>query len=445
MSRRTRTLSLGLAGLVAVGALAVTAVPATAADRPYAPVDAIVPTLVPLTIEPTSRYTIRASALWCWDDSGVAEDDDVRTSPALVSGFSPRTWLSAGAPSSDAAMTAWIADGDSVHYYGTSAACNAASGVHGDADGAWDLATWSTPPSLLEQYTSDPGDGAIAADGSWWKLRSLENVDGGAAPTYVFQGDRVLGPFTRDAAPERIWYGNLDPINPMKAPNPGSTLWKADSSRLAIADPGLSVLREVCVVDECDVAVDAHWAKDVTVPDGSTVHWRTTVSNTGNVALRDLVVPHDDTSGAEFPATLAVGDTVVLGYTTASLSGATEGYTSPATASANLDDPTLPGAFAPGHSIGERYAAAATAEGRTRALTATDEATARTPVPPVTPEIEEPELPGPETPGTAAPVPTTSLALSGPADSILASAALGAALLALGGVAAFARRHAARR
>ena len=439
-ARSTRTLSLGLVGLlVAGGTSALTT--AAVADDAYAPVAAVVPTLAPITLEPATRYTISKDRMWCWDDTTMAEDDEQRSSAAFVNGFTPRSnAASAGSVGSDANITTWISDGDSIRYFGTSAGCSVSSTVWGDVDGAWDLTSFGTPPELAEQYATDPGDGAVPFDGSWWKRIPLDNVDAGAPGKFIFTGDKVLGPFTADTRPVRVWYGNVPGVNTGITPNPGVRIASADSAYIAVAQPGLSVLREVCIDGLCDPADDAAWGKDVLVPRGSDVRWRTTVSNTGNLTLTGLTVSDDGFAGDDFPTTLAPGASASVVYTQESLVGA---VTSPATASADFADPTRAGAFLPGQSIGERYIAAASALGQSHVLTATDEASARTPDE-IVPEIVDPEIhPIPEekplTEGSGS-VTTADLAATG-GRPLWAGVGAAIAALVLGALALVARRR----
>lgn len=453
MSIRTdlrRALASGAAVALVGGALTLTAgVGGAAAADDYAPVPAVLPTLAGITLEPTGRAELSAYPMWCWEESTMPEDAPERQKPAAQAGFTPRDGTSAGIPGSDASFTAWIADGDSIHYYGTSAACNRASGVHGDLDGAFDLAATASPPRMLEEFAVDPGDGATFFDGSWWRLHDVDNADGGIAPRFVFTGDKVLGPFRADALPIAVWYGNVPGLNTMITPNPGSRLSAADSANVAVAQPGLSVLREVCTYSgqadadaRCDVDDDGAWGKDVTVPDGAAVYWRTTVLNTGNLPLSDIRVDADSYNpGLVFPDSLAVEASVSARGVTASLRDALDGVTSPVKANADFVDPTRLGAFATGQSIGERYRAAAEEAGHDRVLVATDEATARTlEVPaPVVPETVDPEpQPEPELPLTEQPegeIPSAVLALTGgglPVAGIVgATLAVGAGIVAL--------------
>ncbi len=440
-ARRTRTLSLGLVGLlVAGGTSALTT--AAVADDSYAPVAAVVPTLAPITLEPATRYTISKDRMWCWDDTTMAEDDELRGTAALANGFTPRANASSNSNNvgSDPNITTWIVDGDSIHYYGTSAGCSRESGTGDDVEGAWDLTSLGTPPQMAEQYDYDPGDGAVAIDGSWWKRSLMHNADPGSPDKFIFTGDKVLGPYSIENRPVRVWYGNVPGVNEGLTPNPGVRSSSAMSAYIAVAQPGLSVLREVCIDGLCDPADDAAWGKDVLVPRGSDVQWRTTVTNTGNLTLTGLTVSDDGFAGDDFLTTLAPGASASVVYTQESLVGA---VTSPATASADFADPTRAGAFLPGQSIGERYIAAASALGQSHVLTATDEASARTPDE-IVPEIVDPEIhPIPEekplTEGSGS-VTTADLAATG-GRPLWAGVGAAIAALVLGALALVARRR----
>jgi uncharacterized repeat protein (TIGR01451 family) len=97
--------------------------------------------------------------------------------------------------------------------------------------------------------------------------------------------------------------------------------------------PGISILKQVCIVapSKCSASDNSDWASSTEVKSGSTVVWRITVTNTGKVELRDLLVS-DAVAPAcdETIATLAVKASSV---TTCESTHVTEALTNTATVS----------------------------------------------------------------------------------------------------------------
>jgi uncharacterized repeat protein (TIGR01451 family) len=73
--------------------------------------------------------------------------------------------------------------------------------------------------------------------------------------------------------------------------------------------PGISILKQVCIVaaSKCSATDNADWASSTEVKSGSNVIWRITVTNTGKVALKNLMVTDPVAPGcAETIASLKV-------------------------------------------------------------------------------------------------------------------------------------------
>jgi uncharacterized repeat protein (TIGR01451 family) len=83
-------------------------------------------------------------------------------------------------------------------------------------------------------------------------------------------------------------------------------------------NPGMALTKQICVSGvpaDCDPAVSADWVASTTLPAGSTATYRITVTNTGDVALADVVVTDTHPEGNKTIPSIAVGGAFVYTYT----------------------------------------------------------------------------------------------------------------------------------
>ncbi|AGW40644.1 hypothetical protein O159_04470 [Leifsonia xyli subsp. cynodontis DSM 46306] len=121
---------------------------------------------------------------------------------------------------------------------------------------------------------------------------------------------------------------------PVESPNGMDFSGTVTTVILRVVDPGLELVKEVCVAGSeaaCDVADDAVWSSRAVVDAGADVIWRLTATNTGTIALNDVCVAADvltdgiaadnTCAGAAVAATLLPGSSAAIRCTTSSLTG----------------------------------------------------------------------------------------------------------------------------
>lgn len=143
----------------------------------------------------------------------------------------------------------------------------------------------------------------------------------------------------------------------VKSPNGAGSAGTTASITLHVADPKLSLTKEVCTATDpaaCDPADAAVWAPSATIASGSDVVWRLTAKNDGNIALNDVAVAADvldgtsatnDCVGASVVATLAPGVSASIVCKTTDVTGSTA--TNYAKLTSTFTDPSPDGSLAP--------------------------------------------------------------------------------------------------
>ena len=111
----------------------------------------------------------------------------------------------------------------------------------------------------------------------------------------------------------------------------------ADATVTIVADENVTVTitnpldfiekPDVSIVKSVSLSADGPWVDELTVTTGTTVYYRITITNEGNVPLTDVGLS-DDVYGAlvaacDVPSTLAVGESFDCNYSTSAVSGTT--------------------------------------------------------------------------------------------------------------------------
>ncbi|QIK64075.1 hypothetical protein G7068_13365 [Leucobacter viscericola] len=304
--RRRSRLRAGLGGSLAVllgVSLAGAAVPALSAAALSAS-SATVSGATPLTLAPSTEAPLLAVPSDLPTASYTPEDYSVADEPAPLRDCVPNLLGASGDTSMIPSRDFWLLRGDTMQFKALTTLC---AQINNQWNSTPDQLNFSPPASRINWYDPDGDTKGEAVDVG--PLCTLTATTGCWDPTFatslykVTVTDPVVdsGYYTRQVSGIRAPAGRTGVVQAGLGNTTGS-------QALRIADPQLKLKKEVCINsgdagndgtgagEGCDPNDDALWVPSQLVAADSTVLWRLTVTNTGNVNLQDVKLATETSS-----------------------------------------------------------------------------------------------------------------------------------------------------